>query len=198
MTAAGPPTRRPRIEGAREREIYDAAVEMVGELGYDRVTLDEVAARANASKASLYRRWGDKAGLVAAAICAQPEADPCLPDTGSVIGDVTALCAAPGFFDVGRAGVISGLASALHREPHRHEALRQRLVHDGTKHVRAILTRAVERGELTDDLDVDLLSAVIPAMVLFEMSYRTPGTFGESFVSRVIADILLPVLRHHT
>ena len=198
MTTAGPPARRPRIEGAREREIYDAAVEMVGELGYDRVTLDEVAARANASKASLYRRWGDKAGLVAAAICTQPEADPCLPDTGSAIGDLTALCAAPEFFDVARAGVISGLASALHCEPDRHEALRQRLVFDGTKHVRALLTRAVERGELADDLDVDLLSAVIPAMVLFEMTYRTPGTFGEDFVSRVVTDILTPVLRHHT
>jgi hypothetical protein len=196
VTTAGPPARRPRIEGAREREIYDAAVEMVGELGYDRVTLDEVAARANASKASLYRRWGDKAGLVAAAICTQPEADPCLPDTGSAIGDLTALCAAPEFFDVGRAGVISGLASALHREPDRHEALRQRLLEDGTKHVRAVLVRAVERGELTDDLDVDLFSAVIPAMVLFEMTYRTPGTFREDFVSRVVTDILMPALRH--
>ena len=75
---------RPRIEGAREREIYVAAVDMVGELGYDRVTIDEVAARASASKASLYRRWGDKAALISAAICAQPEDELRVPDTGSV------------------------------------------------------------------------------------------------------------------
>jgi hypothetical protein len=37
---------------------------------------------------------------------------------------------------------------------------------------------------------------VIPAMVLFEMTYRTPGTFGEDFVSRVVTDILVPALRH--
>lgn len=189
---------RPRIEGAREREIYDAAVDMVGEVGYDRVTLDEVAARSSASKASLYRRWGDKAALISAAICAQPDAELSVPDTGSAVGDVTALCAAPGFFDVGRAGVISGLATALHRDPDQHDALRQRLVHDGTKHVRAVLERAVDRGELADDLDVDLLSAVIPAMVLFQMTYRTPGTFDEDFVFRIVTDILAPALHYQT
>jgi hypothetical protein len=187
---------RPRIEGAREREIYDTAVDMVGELGYDRVTLDEVAARASASKASLYRRWGDKSALISAAICAQPDAELSVPDTGSAVGDLTALCAAPGFFDVDRAGVISGLATALHRDPDKHETLRQRLVHDGTKHVRAVLARAVDRGELADDLDVDLLSAVIPAMVLFQMTYRTPGTFDEDFVCRIVAEILAPVLHY--
>lgn len=189
---------RPRIEGAREREIYDATIDMVGEIGYDRVTFDEVAARASVSKASLYRRWGDKAALISAAVCAQPEDELTVPDTGSAIGDLTALCAEPGFFDVARAEVVSGLATALHRDPDKHEALRQRLVHDGTKQVRAVLERAVDRGELADGLDVDLLSAVIPAMVLFQMTYRTPGTFDEDFVSRIVTDILTPVMQFQT
>jgi AcrR family transcriptional regulator len=185
---------RPRIEGAREREIYDAAVDVVTELGYDRVTLDEVATRAGASKASLYRRWGDKSAVLSAAICAQPDDALELPDTGSAVDDLTALCATPGFFDADRAGVISGLATALHREPGKHEAVRERLVHDGTKHVRALLERAVERGEVSKDADVDLLSAVIPAMVLFQMTYRTPGSFDDDFVCRVVTEILVPVL----
>src|SRR2546423_6492149 len=103
----GRPT-RPRIQGAREREIYDAAVDMLSEVGYDRVTFDELAIRAGASKASLYRRWGDKAALVSAAIDAQADAELQLPDTGCVIGDLTALSATPGFFDVDRAAVVSG------------------------------------------------------------------------------------------
>lgn len=196
----GPPvsgSTRPRIEGAREREIFGTAIGLLGEVGYDRLTFDEISARAGTSKASLYRRWGDKAALIDAAIDTQSRGDVNVPDTGSVVDDLAALCTSPDFFDVGRAAIISGLATALHREPHQHEAARHRLVHDGTKHVRAVLTRAVDRGELTDDLDVDLVSAVIPAMVLFQMTYQTPGEFTEDFVPRIIAQIINPVLQQH-
>ncbi|MBA3338348.1 MAG: helix-turn-helix transcriptional regulator, partial [Geodermatophilaceae bacterium] len=47
------PTRRPRIEGDRETEILDAAVCVLGEVGYDRLTMDMVAMEARASKATL-------------------------------------------------------------------------------------------------------------------------------------------------
>lgn len=88
---------------------------------------------------------------------------------------------APGHFDVGRGQGHRRPGSALHREPDRHEALRQRLVVDGTKHVCALLTCAFERGELA----VDLLSVVIPAMVQFAKTYRTPGTSGKDFLPKL-------------
>ena len=52
---------RPRIEGNREDEILDATLELLLEVGYDRLTLDAVARRARASKATLYRRLGAQA-----------------------------------------------------------------------------------------------------------------------------------------
>jgi AcrR family transcriptional regulator len=48
---------RPRVEGEREDEILDACVELLLEAGYDRLTMDAVAKKARASKATLYRRW---------------------------------------------------------------------------------------------------------------------------------------------
>jgi maltoporin len=48
---------RPRVEGDREQEIYDATLEVLEEVGYDRLTMDAVATRAKAGKATLYRRW---------------------------------------------------------------------------------------------------------------------------------------------
>src|SRR4029077_15964572 len=59
---------RPRVEGVREQEILDAALEVLGEFGYDRLTMDAVAQRAKASKATLYRRWNSKATLVVDAL----------------------------------------------------------------------------------------------------------------------------------
>ena len=55
---------RPRIEGERESEILDATIAMLLDSGYDRLTMDAVAGRARASKATLYRRWESKASLV--------------------------------------------------------------------------------------------------------------------------------------
>ncbi len=51
---------RPRIEGERESAIFDATMRLLATCGYDRLTMDAVAAEARASKATLYRRWTDK------------------------------------------------------------------------------------------------------------------------------------------
>ena len=56
MTPAEAAALRPRVEGDREQEIFDAALEVLGEVGYDRLTMDAIAQRAKASKATLYRR----------------------------------------------------------------------------------------------------------------------------------------------
>ena len=84
---------RPRDEG-REATILSTVLEVVGEIGYDRLTFEEVARRAKASKATLYRRWASKRDMVVAAIKAGPAAreEDRVIDTGSLRGDLLALC----------------------------------------------------------------------------------------------------------
>ena len=62
---------RPRVEGDREQEILDATLDVLADVGYDRLTMDAVAQRARASKATLYRRWNGKARLVVDALLSQ-------------------------------------------------------------------------------------------------------------------------------
>src|SRR5580700_11308769 len=52
----------------RERAILSAAIGLLGEAGYEAMTMDAVAARAHASKTTIYRRWPGKAELVRAAV----------------------------------------------------------------------------------------------------------------------------------
>ena len=88
-TAAITRTLRPRIEGEREAEILDAALELLASSGYDRLTMDAVASAAKASKATLYRRWDTKAELVVDALSrakGAPQLEPI--DTGSLRGDL--------------------------------------------------------------------------------------------------------------
>ena len=82
----------PGSTGAREEEILDACVSELLENGYDRLTMDAVAKRARASKATLYRRWQSKQSLVVDAVIRSKRMDEQdVPDTGSLRGDLLAL-----------------------------------------------------------------------------------------------------------
>ena len=71
---------RPRIEGDREQEVLAATLDVLADVGYDRLTMDAVATQARASKATLYRRWNDKVSLVIDALLSQ-KGQPEAPDT---------------------------------------------------------------------------------------------------------------------
>ena len=59
---------RSRMSAARRAELFGTVRELLMEVGYERLTIDAVAARARTSKATLYRQWGGKSGLVVAAL----------------------------------------------------------------------------------------------------------------------------------
>ena len=65
---------RPRVEGVREAEILEATLQVLVDVGYDRLTMDAVALRARASKATLYRRWNSKLRLVIDALLTTKQA----------------------------------------------------------------------------------------------------------------------------
>ena len=91
---------RPRVAGDREQELLAAAIDVLREVGYDRLTFDAVAAAARASKATLYRKWPHKQELVIDALAlfmgCPAEED---PDTGSLRGDLIAQACAVGGLD---------------------------------------------------------------------------------------------------
>src|SRR5205085_8345736 len=75
----------------RETELLEATLQLLQEHGYDRLTLDAVAATARASKATVYRRWPSKAELVLAAFIEGIRQVAVAPDTGTLRGDLLRL-----------------------------------------------------------------------------------------------------------
>src|SRR5277367_6556516 len=76
---------------AREQAILDAALSLVMEVGYDRLSMDALAERAHAGKATIYRHWSGKAEVVVEAIrCRKCDEFLAPPDTGSLRGDLLA------------------------------------------------------------------------------------------------------------
>ena len=93
-TAEQAPKLGRKRDHTRDPEILDAALEVLAETGYDGMTIDMVAARAKAGKATLYRRWSSKGELVIDAVACMKKGDldySQLPDTGTLRGDLIAM-----------------------------------------------------------------------------------------------------------
>lgn len=185
------PGLRPRVEGDREREILGATLETLAEVGYDRLTMDAVASRAKASKATLYRRWNGKANLVIDALLC--EKDPITDhDTGSLRGDLLAtFCGAGGLTDTEQLAVLGSVITALSRDRDFALAFQRDFVAPKAAIAERIFRRARERGEVRDDVDLDVLVPALPGIVLHRLFLLgEPPT--PDLVARVIDQIILP------
>jgi AcrR family transcriptional regulator len=142
-------TRRRRLTPEREREILDAAFDLVAEVGYGQATVDEVARRTRSSTATLYRQWESKPRLVIAALVARKYQTPALPqiDTGDLRGDLLELVRyLPPPHPAG--GPALGLWQAVLTDPALAQALRDVLFAPYAAALHAILCRHVERGAI--------------------------------------------------
>ena len=88
-----------RSEKSR-RAIYDAALALIGEVGYQRTTIEGIAARAGVGKQTIYRWWSSKGEVLMeafvdlseqAAEAAQPGREYAIPDTGDLAADLKAV-----------------------------------------------------------------------------------------------------------
>ncbi len=161
---------RPRVEGERAREILEAALETLADVGYDRLTFDAVASAAKASKATLYRRWPGKVDLVVDALqlMVGVEADR-FPDTGTLRGDLIAqACAKGGIGEDLPVQVFAALLGSLHRDPELREAIMTRLIGPKTAVTLQTFRAAQHRGEIGNDADLEMLANLLPAIYLHE------------------------------
>lgn len=187
-----------RLDETRDPVILRAALEGVADVGYDRLTMDEIAARARAGKGALYRRWPSKAALVIDAIAAwrRELAPQEIPDTGSLRGDLDALVAGVPDWDEESHRmvlVLSGLVTAARREPELAAALSGQVVEIPLALIRGVFERAVGRGEIPPERDLDLVAETALALNMFRMVMRGEVP-DRPFVRRVVDEILYPLL----
>jgi AcrR family transcriptional regulator len=182
---------RPRVEGVREAEILSATLEVLVDVGYDRLTMDAVAARAKASKATLYRRWNTKLRLVMDALHTTKE-PPTQIDTGSLRGDLQQLfCGMGGVVDPQAVAVFGSVITAVARDKEFAQTYRREFIGPRLEVSQQVWRRAVERGELRDDVDLSLLEPALAGIVLHRVFVMGEQP-SEDLVTRVIDQIILP------
>ncbi len=161
-------TGRPRSTEAN-RAILDATRAALVELGWGKLTMSDVAARAKVAKTTLYRRWAGKSELVVDAVADIFDGHLALPDRGSLHADVE--------------GVVLQFAALLERpetktalmavvaESTRDEALRDRIRSAIVERQKRLVLlgreRAQARGELPFDADPSV--AASQADLIFDL-----------------------------
>ncbi len=149
---------RPRNEGLRQT-ILRAAAELLEERGVDGVTIEAIASRAGVGKQTIYRRWSTRAAVLVEAFLSQDDAPISVPDAGSLRRDLAALAttvaASAGNEALRRS--VAGLVAASHVDAEVGRLFRERFVAPVRAAARECLQRAMDRGELHPDVDLEVV-----------------------------------------
>jgi AcrR family transcriptional regulator len=187
---------RPRVEGEREEEILDATVNLLMEVGYDRLTMDAVAREARASKATLYRRWESKASLVVEAL-ARGKTAPHVEehDTGSLRGDLLATFCGHEGMSGAATGILGSVLTAVSTDPEFAERFREQFIAPKLVVSQGIYRRAQERGEIREDIDVDVIGPAL-AGILLHRAFIMGAPIDDATIERVVDHVILPAVQH--
>lgn len=187
--AAPPDLAHPRSRRARQR-IMAAAIELLAEVGPFGFTMDLVAARARASKQTIYRLWRSRDALIREVIEAQLATDP-EPDTGSLEEDlwqvvrdrIWAYTQSP----FARVQPMMLAAGAL--DPQLFDLFQRRALYAIYATLERIIERGRDRGEVAADTDAMLMSELLLAP-LARRAFLTYEPLDEEYGRRVLARVL--------
>jgi len=181
-----------------EHALLTAAWAELLDVGYPRMTIENVAARAGTSKPVIYRRWPTKAKLVIAALAHNLPWDESEIDTGSLRGDLIELVGHGVKRFVRMPGdTLPGLITETFREPEVFDELRSRLrTGEVVELIRPLLTRAVARGELRTDQCGDRVLRV-PFDLLRSETLLYGVMVDDAAITAIVDDIVLPLFRFH-
>jgi AcrR family transcriptional regulator len=187
---------RPRSEKAHQA-ILDAAIELLLARGLEAVSMDEVADRAGVSKATIYRWWPTKKTLALDALYHEWDtAQRSLPDTGTLRGDLLALVRP--WIRRARtrpyARVVAALIEETHSDPEFARLYHERFVSPRRDPARALLTRAIERGQIPAETDIEVTLDLLYG-ALFHRLLHAHAPVNDRFVENVV-DATLASVRH--
>ncbi len=178
-----PSAGRPRSEEAH-KAILDATLELLVEVGFSALTVEGVATRAGVGKATIYRRWPSKLPLVIEAFSQLPQLEEV--DTGNLVDDLKKMLRSylQLFYTTPLAAVLPSLAGERAHDPQLSERFDPVIRGRRQPLVRA-LERAVDRGELSPGLDLDLAADLIVGPIAVRLFF-TGGKVSPRMVGPMV------------
>lgn len=185
---------RSRLSAQRQGVILDAVINLVRKVGYEAMTMDAVAAEAHTSKATLYRQWGGRPGLVVAALEQYHPRAHCPVDTGSLRADLLARTAQMDDKTTADIELLGGLVRAVFIDAELRDVIRTRLIDPGLAELDAVFARAIARGEIAaDNPALPHIGYVIASFGLAHDFLRGASATAAELTS-LIDDVVVPAL----
>lgn len=170
--------------------ILTASYDLLVELGFEAVTVEKIADRAKVSKATIYKWWPNKAAVVMDGFLSAASSRLPVPDTGSVFEDVRLHAANVSRFMTSQEGnIIKELIAHGQFDSGLAEALRARYIFPRRNEASGLIERGIRRGELKEDLDIDLCIDLIYGPIFYRLLV-TGAAIDEDFVDKLILLVL--------
>lgn len=151
----------------REAELLAATLQLLQQHGYERLTVDAVAATAKASKATVYRRWPSKGELVLAAFIEGVRCRAVRPNTGSLREDLLRLGEAITEHAAEHSATIRAVMVEVSRDPALREAMQHQFLDQRKAVMQSVLQHAVDRGEIKAEAITEELWDLLPGYLIF-------------------------------
>lgn len=168
-------------------------LQLLQQNGYDGLTVDDVAAAARASKATMYRRWPTKAELVLAAFVEGISQVAVAPDTGSLRGDLLVIGQMVCAQAVDHAGTVRAVLGEFSRNPALTDALQHQFFDQRRALINQVLQQAVVRGEITPEAINHELWDLLPGYMIYRSVIQGRLPTRET-VEMLVDEVILPSL----
>ncbi|MFC8229404.1 TetR/AcrR family transcriptional regulator [Streptomyces sp. NPDC057287] len=187
---------RPR-DTSRGLAILEATLSLLTEVGYEQLSMEAVAARSGSAKTTIYRRYRDKAALVAAAVEHRAQATPPEPAADdlreNLLGLVSWLARQIAEQEI---GMLGALFAGMRSDARLAEEMRRILRRDEAAMTDEPLQKAIRHGEQLAPRAAELFAEIAPAVIVHRIVI-TGEPCDEPFVAHLVDDVLLPLLRTH-
>lgn len=190
----GRPTGAAVLQSTVTRSIVEAVLDEFSETGYGRLSMERVAKRARVGKSALYRRWPSKEEMVVAVLSEFSVGVSEAPDTGTFRGDLRAtLSGFVDWIDEPRfSKILPDLVAESARNPRLGELHKQMIGIPRRERSVQIFQRAVERGELPEDMDFELALDLVAGPVYWRSTVR--GADVDSGYLDRLTDVIVAAL----
>ena len=151
-----------RRNASSHRAILEATWAEVLQKGYERLTIEGIAARAGVGKQTVYRWWPSKAAVLLEALNARTQQTSTFPDTGDIVADLGSQLAGVATFLAGEGGSVHrAVLAAAQSDPDLASELRRQTIEPRTRACAQRLVKAQAAGQIRADVNpVDIVELV--------------------------------------
>lgn len=180
---------RPRSEQARQA-IFRSTLKLLQRSSFSGLTIEAIAADADVGKATVYRWWPNKGALVVDAFASSAESELHFPNTGSVYRDMSLQMAQfLGVLRSPRGRIVAALLAGGQSDPELLSAFRERFLRPRREEAYKTLRRAIERGELPEHLDLDVVLDTLYGAIYMRFLIRH-DELSDNYISEVCRLVL--------